>query len=190
MTATDNEALTRGELSELAASARLLGTLLQRELDAELVGALRTAGLAPTLAGLGLHLPVEESPAELDDLAAAYFDAFVSPRHGHPPIQSLAEGGAYDGEPARAVGDLARQLGLERLGERAFGAPPDHLGSELELWAEIVERAPAHAAEFARAHLAWGLPLLHSREARAGFYGRLCAVTAAFIEAALEVRPG
>ncbi len=99
------------------------------------------AGLASTLAGLGLCLPEEDSQAALDDLAAAYFDAFVSPRGGHPPIQSLAEGSGYEGEPARA-------------------------------------------------HLAWALPMLRSREADTGFYGRLCGVTAAFIDVVLESRPG
>ncbi len=172
--------MSAAELPALAASARLLGFLLQCELSPGVVRTL--AGVREALAELGMMLPEPTDEAALEELAAAYFAAFVDPERGPPPVQSVVSGGGYEGPPAAAIRALATQLGLDRDTAAARGAPPDHLGSELELWAEIAERMPAQAPAFAAAHLAWARPWLR-RAAGEGFYGRLCAATLGLVEA-------
>ncbi len=171
------------ETAKLAAAARVLGFLLQRELDAQSLAVLRGPEIAGALAELGLQLPRADDQAALDSWAAEYFEIFVAPNPGPPPIQSLVQGGSYEGKPAAAMRELAAQLGLDRRSQAARGAPPDHLGAQLELWAEVAERAPDQGAAFARSSLAWSLPWLRRQATgRTGFYGRLCAVVADLVE--------
>ncbi|MEZ6197096.1 MAG: molecular chaperone TorD family protein [Planctomycetota bacterium] len=166
----------------LAAAARLLGFLLQRELDEDAVAELRRGGVEPALEALGLALPPEGDTAALEALAAEYFERFVAPRDTPPLVHSLAEGGGYEGEPAAGVRNVAAQLGVARDEDAARGAPVDHLGSELELWAEVRLRAPDQASDFARAYLAWSAPILRQQSGHGGFYGRLSGVVAEFVE--------
>lgn len=169
---------TTPDLAKLAASARIFGILLQRELDGPTVTSLREAGIAPALESLGLHLPEAEDHEALEQLAAEYFEFFIAPDPGPPPVQSLVASGAYEGPSAAGIRNVAEQLGVLRDDDAARGAAPDHLGSELELWAEVSERAPAQSADFAKAFLLWSLPWLESRaRGPASFYGSLCAAT-------------
>jgi TorA maturation chaperone TorD len=178
------------DLAKLAASARIFGILLQRELDAATVNSLREAGIAPALEALGLELPDADDQEALDRLAAEYFEFFVAPDPGPPPVQSLVESGTYEGESAAAIRNVAEQLGVLRDEEAARGAAPDHLGSELELWAEVSERAPEQSADFARAFLIWALPWLDARaQSPASFYASLCAAVRDLLRLLAETAP-
>lgn len=179
--------------AELRATARLLARLLLREVDADLVASLGEPETRDALAALGLALPAASDDAAgdaLDQLAAEYFAHFVNPAGAPPPVQSLAEGGTYEGDAATGVRQVAEAAGVSFDAEEARGAPPDHLGCELLLWDELAGRDPAAAAEFARRHLAWAPSHLRGRAGAAGpstdgFYDRLASVTADFVDEVL-----
>lgn len=158
----------------LAPAARLLGRLLVRELDVATVDELAQPAVAAALAELGIAVP---PPADLDALAAAYFAHFVRPAAGLPPVQSLWLHGQYDGDAAQAVRAIAEAGSLE-LAPGARGAPPDHLGCILLLWADIVEDRPDLAARLQRDHFAWGERALSAVGRGAGFYSSVARAAA------------
>ena len=163
---------------ELAGVGRLLGLILLRELDRETLTALEDPPLAAGLEAMGIELPCESL---LEELAAEYFQYFISPEKGTPLVQSLHQGGSYEGTAAVEVRKVAKAAGVELSEDHLRGAPIDHLAVELFLWSELVERDEAAAAEFAKRHLSWGLGPLNRGE-REGFYRSVGGVTASFIE--------
>jgi len=178
---------TTKEWLALAATARLFGRLLVREIDAPLLAELREPELARALAAVGLRLPPHSSEtgdaALLDELAADYFESFVNPESAAPLVQSLHRGGTYEGPPAVGARRLADAAGVTLDREAARGAPADHLGCLLQLWARVAERSPSEAPEIARTYLAWAvLPLRERAENRRGFYAELAAAAADSIE--------
>ncbi len=163
----------------LAGVAKLFGLLLLRELETETLRSLSDPVLSEILKGSGITMPEE---SELEELAADFFEYFVNPQQGAPLVQSISEGGSYEGDPARDVRKIADAAGVELDPTHLMGAPVDHLAVELALWSVLVERDRSAAVEFTRRHLVWSLPRLRDNE-RQGFYGNVCRVVADFIEA-------
>jgi TorA maturation chaperone TorD len=157
----------------LVPAARLLGRLLVRELDDATLVELTEPAIAAALADLGIHLPAASA---LPQLAADYFDLFVRPASGLPPVQSLWREGQYDGQAAIAVRAIAAAAGRE-LAEGARGAPPDHLGCILLLWAELCDERPELAVRLAQDHMAWGERALQAAAALTGFHADVARVT-------------
>lgn len=181
MTESQVDSNSEVDAQQLSAVSRLLGLLLLRELDEPTIRSLSTPDLEVCLADLGLDMPAADS---LEELGAAYFDSFINPQKGTPLVQSLHEGGSYEGEAARGVRAVAEAASLQLEGEHLRGAPIDHLAVELFLWSELVERDTAAAAEFARRHLAWAGPIL--RRERSCYYSKVCHVVADFLEVVLR----
>ena len=169
-----------------SAVAELLADLLLVELDAERLARLARLddpAVRTALEAVGVSLPGDA--AQLEELAADYYAAFVQPEHGGPLVQSLWTSGTYEGESAAAIRRLATRAGLELDRTIARGAPPDHLGSILALWAATRVAQPQVADELERSHLTWALAPL-GRVGR-GFYGDVARATSAFIELATSV---
>ena len=175
----------------LADTARLLGVLWLREVDQEFLSTSASPEVRAALSGLGLELPASDDPAALDELAASYFAEIVQPEGRPPPVQSLVIEGKYEGSSAAGVRKVADALGVDLDVAAARGAAVDHLGVELCLWAELLDRSPDSATDFARTFLEWSIDWC-DRHARGidGFYGRLFAVSAEFARVALEPVPG
>lgn len=161
----------------LAPVARLLGRLLVRELDADTIVELRQPALAAALDEVGLPVP-ELAAAEA--LATEYFERFLHPAAGLPPVQSLWQEGRYDGEPALAIRAIAAAAAYE-LAPGARGAAPDHLGCILLLWADLVEVRPELARRLQRDHLSWVVRALAPVQAAGGFYGAVAVATTGFV---------
>ncbi len=187
----DTSHATADEMRALAATARLFGRLLVRELDAPLLAELREPGLAHALRDIGVRLPDASAEvstgagdaALLDALAAEYFEMFVSPTEGAPLVQSLHQGGVYEGPPAAGARRLAEAAGVTLDADAARGAPADHLGCLLQLWARVAQRSPSEAGTIANTYLAWAAgPLRLQASRRSGFYAELSAATADWIE--------
>ena len=168
--------------SELGEVARLVGRLLLREVDAATLAELRAPELAEALAAVGLATPAPQ-PDEVATLGAEYFEAFVQPEHGGPPVQSLWTDGTYEGDAAVAVRKLAEAAALDYDRAAARGAPHDHIGSVLCLWAAARERAPEVAARLARDHMGWAQrPLGRQAHAGTGFYSDVARTACALID--------
>ena len=156
---------TTSERAALTATARLFGRLLIRELDEPTLVELRQPALTAALAAAGVAVPSGEPRVVLDALWAD---------------------GQYESDTTAAVRGYAAQAGLAFQRETARGAPPDHLGAELLLWAEIAEPWPEGAARFVEQHLRWAVRPLRvlARERGVGgqFYAGLIAAVAEFLE--------
>ena len=139
--------------------ARLFGQLLLHELSADDLERLREPEVLEALAAVGVDVPPADTP--LDELAAEFFDTLLRPEHG-PPVQSLWSGGSYEGDSAAMIRKLAEAAALDFNKSAARGAPLDHIGSILLLWAEARERAPEVAERLQEDHLAWSLAPGHS----------------------------
>lgn len=178
---------TSTERAALAATARLLGRLLIRELDEATLAELRQPEVAAALAAAGITVPAGEASAVVDALAADYYQRFITPERRPPLIQSLWADGQYESETTAAVRAYAEQAGLAFERAIARGAPPDHLGAELTLWAEIAEPWPDGAARFVQDHLRWAVAPLRAQADEvvgdgSAFYGEVCAAAAELIE--------
>lgn len=163
--------------SAFAPAAALLGRLLVRELDAETLADLRAPEVASALRDLGIEPPAQ---ADLGALAADYFACFLHPAGTLPPVQSLWQGGQYDGDAAVAVRAIAAASGRE-LAAGARAAAPDHLGCILSLWADLSEERPQLAARLQRDHLAWGIAALAPVSQTAGFYAAVARSASALL---------
>lgn len=163
----------------LGAVARLFGELLLRELESDRAAELARDPLREVLEGVGLDLSSLED-FESDRMSEEYFEAVLNPKDAPPLVQSLWEEGRYDGEAAASMRKIAEAAGVEFDPKAARGAPPDHLGCSLLLWAELAERSSS-GSEFAERHLRWALPALESLQNRGGFYGTLAAAILGFV---------
>lgn len=170
------------EARQLSAVGRLLGRLVVREIDQDLLAELSVPALKESLDGLGLDVP---SPTSLDHLAAEFFETVLHPKNHPPLVQSVCEEGRYEGTTTDSVRTIAEQAGVDLDSDLARGAPPDQLGVELLLWAELVERSNS-SAEFAERHLAWAQHPLERIATADGFYGRLAEVVRGFVEVITE----
>lgn len=156
--------------SRLVDVARLFGELLLRELDVATLERLREPATAQAFASLGVELP---EPSELDRVAAEYCDAFLQPQHHPPPIESLWIDGSYEGDTTLAVRALSEAAGLELDRDAARGAPPDHAGSLLLLWAATQEMAPPIAERLVADHFEWIERAMLRVTQLGGFYGQV-----------------
>ena len=163
------------DLDQLAAAARLFGRLLLRELDAASLNELRAPAIAQALAALDVTAPDE---AQLPELDARFFELFLHPDGALPPVQSLWRDGQYDGDAAVGVRALAKAAALEPAAG-ARGAPPDHLGCILLLWAETATTRTDVADAIAQHHLAWAELALQHTLRDDGFYGQVARATIA-----------
>ena len=166
--------MPKEDLAALAGAARLFGDLLLHEVTAESLRAMQEPGTLEILESVGVEVPKESTVSEafLDDLAAEYHSALLAPTGGGaPPVASLWIEGRFEGQIVSRLRELARSAALEFGSEAARGAPVDHLGVLLHLWAASTERAPWVADEIASEHLAWTQAPLHQMQARGGFYG-------------------
>lgn len=163
------------DVAALAASARLFGRLLVRELDPATLRGLQQTEVREALGAVGVEVP---DAADADELAHAWLACFLHPDDGPPPVQSLVRDGKYDGDPAAAVRALAKAAGLE-LAAGARNAPPDHIGCILLLWAELATTRPELVARITDQHLDWAVPVLHATASRRDlpFYPQLAAAT-------------
>lgn len=166
------------EAQALAGAARLFGDLLLVELDDARLDALADPARAELLAELGVDVPEGRGTEAVDELAADYHAAFLRPEGGGaPPIASLWTEGRFEGDIARRVRALGESAALEFGEEAARGAPRDHLGVLLHLWAASIERAPWVADEIAEQHLNWADAPLRKVTDGGGFYGQVAAAT-------------
>jgi len=179
---TEEDSSSRESINALGAVSTLLGHLLLKECDAELVAEFERRGLRPQMAALDLELPAAGDGEALEDLAAEYFQTFLNPSDGFPLVQSLVEEGYYDGAAWQGLRETAKAAGVDYDVGAASGAPMDHLGSELLLWAELAGRDIEAANEFRSRHLLWALAPLQDIPAE-GFYGALAACVCQFISA-------
>ncbi|QDV08813.1 Chaperone protein TorD [Planctomycetes bacterium Poly30] len=169
------------EVASLAGAARLFGDLLLHELTPESLRALREPGPSELLRSVGVDVPVgaDATPEFLDELAAQYHAALLAPTGGGaPPVASLWIEGRYEGHIVARIRELAKSAALDFGPEAARGAPVDHLGALLHLWAASVERAPWVSDELAKEHLGWTNAPLAQMEKRGGFYGSVATATA------------
>lgn len=178
------------DLAALAGAARLFGDLLLTELDADRLRALQGDATAAHLESLGIEVPHGSGSGVLDELAASYHAALLRPTNGGaPPIGSLWTEGRYEGDLAARIRTLAESAAVEFTPEAARGAPVDHLGSILHLWAETTTRAPWAADEIAERHLAWADAPLDRTEAGAhGFYSNVAAASKRLVGLIRETR--
>ncbi len=174
------------EAIALAGAARFFGDLLVVELDAHRLEALQGPEAAALLGPLGLTAPEGTGEGVLDELGAQFHAALLRPDGGGaPPIASLWTEGRYEGAIAGRIRTLAESAALEFDKALTRGAPVDHLGSILHLWAASVERAPWVADEIAEQHLTWIDPCLVQMAAVDGFYGEVAGVVS---QLAREIR--
>ena len=169
------------DAASMAASALLFSTFLLHEVDAELIRRLENSGARARLQEMGLHLPDADAKDAIESLAADYFETFVKPLEGPPPVQSLAEGDSFEGEPAKAMRAIADAAGVSFDAAAARGAPVDHLGAQLAMWAHIHLRDHNASREFAERHLRWSLRHLDRGAQGEAFYDHLSKLVAEFI---------
>ncbi|MFT7464955.1 MAG: TorA maturation chaperone TorD [Pseudohongiellaceae bacterium] len=184
------------ELQALVNTAKLFGDLLLRELTAEQLATLRSPEAAAALAEVGVDVPQamdgDDARRQLDELAAEYHASFIAPHGGGaPPIASLWTEGRYEGAVAARIRVLARSAVVDFDAESARGAPVDHLGALLHLWAATSARAPWVAQEIASQHLAWtDEPLGRVAASSSGFYGDIARATGALVAVLREDATG
>ena len=150
------------EVASLAGAARLFGDLLLHEITAASIRALQEPTPNELLRSVGVDVPADvgaradgdATPEFLDELASQYHAALLAPTGGGaPPVASLWIEGRYEGQIVARIRELARSAALEFGEDAARGAPVDHLGVLLHLWAASAERAPWVSDELARDHL-------------------------------------
>ncbi|MEM7230983.1 MAG: molecular chaperone TorD family protein [Planctomycetota bacterium] len=168
------------DTSSLSAVAELFGRLLIREVDEAFLDALDADTLAE-LRALGLDVRRDE----LEDLATQYFAVLLHPTEHPPLVQSLCVSGHYESASTASIRDIAERAGVEFENESARGAPVDHLGAELFLWAELSRRSSS-AAEFAQQHLSWARQPLQQIARGEGFYARLSGRVHDFLDVICE----
>lgn len=172
------EALTASEVEALCTAARLFGDLLLTELDEHRLAWLRLPEVGGHLAHLGVDLPGDDTG--VDELASQFHRAFLAPdRGGAPLVASLWTEGRYEGSQAARIRDLAAAASVQFHRQAVRGAPVDHLGVVLHLWAATATRAPRVADDLAATHLSWSeAPLARlGGEESFGFYASVARAT-------------
>ena len=159
------------EEQEIQGALELFARLLLKEIDADTLEALSQTELREALADLSIQLPQRD---ELDSLGADYFELFLHPERGAPPIASLWIHGQYEGEVAVQLRKIAESAGYTLDSAASGGAPVDHLGCILLLWIECRRNDPTLARLIAEEYLDWVPRALEQASGTAGFYGQLC----------------
>jgi len=170
------------ETAELSRAVDLIGRLLLKEIDADMLAQLRSGPVCEALAALDLALPDD---ADVEGLAAEYCAAFIGPVDHVPLIQSVHVGDGLESPSANAVRRIATAAGLELDRDATRAAPPDHLGVILCLWAALAEPWPEAALHLSREHLAWAREPLSAAQAHDGFYGRLAGSARSVVDVIL-----
>jgi TorA maturation chaperone TorD len=167
------------ERASLRALADLCGRLLLREANAADLELLRRPDVEAAFSALGVDVPHGATEIVLERLAGEYFQAFARPEAGAPPVASHWRERQAGGDSAAAARRAAMAAGLEFDRAVVRGAPVDHLGHLMVLWARADESAPEVAELLRREHLAWGIDALQGRafDADASFYSDLARAT-------------
>ena len=155
---------------DLVAPLELFAHLLLHELDAGTLVRLRMPEVRRALAELGIQVP---DPSRLESLAATYYECWLQPERGAPPIASLWIHGQYEGQVTVQLRKIAAAVGCELDTTASAGAPIDHLGCLLLLWAQCSEYEPALADLIVDEYLDWAPAALEEAARRSGFYGQL-----------------
>ncbi|MFT5733216.1 MAG: TorA maturation chaperone TorD [Planctomycetota bacterium] len=182
---TSEPGAPKQDLVALAGAARLFGDLLLHEVTVESLRAMQEPGPLALLASVGVVVPDASDPSQefLDELASEYHAALLAPTGGGaPPVASLWIEGRFEGQIVSRLRVLATSAALEFGSEAARGAPVDHLGVLLHLWAASTERAPWVADEIAAEHLAWTHAPLQQMQGRGGFYGGVAVAAAELVQ--------
>ena len=176
--------MTDTEVIQLVGAAKLFGDLLLTELTPDTLRALQEPEARAALTALGVQVPVDENPPEafFDELAAEYHASLLAPTGGGaPPVASLWTEGRFEGQTVARLRTLAESAALEFGSEAARGAPVDHLGVLLHLWASCVDRAPWVSNELAADHLAWTEAPLRQMAKRENFYGSVATAASELV---------
>ncbi len=158
------------EERDMQAALGLFARLLLKEIDAQMLEALRVPHLRVALAELSIQLP---EPQELDALSAAWFEHFLHPERGAPPIASLWIHGQYEGDVAVQLRKIAESAGYTLDLAASGGAPIDNLGCILLLWIECRKTDEALARLITDEYLEWVPRALQEVATTQGFYGQL-----------------
>lgn len=162
----------------LASAAQLFGRLVLAAIDPQLADELWEPEPRAALAQLGLE-PPDPATTDFEELGTEYED-FFHPNDSPPLVQSICEEGRNEGEVVALIVEIVESFGVELEPDDTRGLPPDHLGTELLVWAELADQSSV-ASAFAKRHLAWAIPHLERRAGTDGFYARLSGVLAQFI---------
>jgi hypothetical protein len=133
-------------MESLQSVARLFGHLLLYELNAEMLTELSRGETRDALQELGIRVP---AGAREDALAAEYFDCFVHPEAGAPPVASLWIDGDYGGSCRRDIERWAESVGFSFEPQSELAPVPDHLGEPVAALGGAVSTA-ARAGRRAR----------------------------------------
>jgi len=161
-----------GDQQNLVRALSLFADLLLHELDAETLVRLQQPELRAALGDLGIEVPEE---SELESLASQYFECFLHPERGAPPIASLWIHGQYEGEVTAQIRKIAEAEGCTLDSAASAGAPIDHLGCLLLLWVHCMQHDETLADLIAEEYLTWVPRALRQVATQAGFYGQLAS---------------
>jgi len=179
----DSSSTATGERATLQAVAELVGRLLLKEVDAELLEQMADPKLAEVFNDMGVDFPTSANESSwLEERGADYHDLFLRPETG-PLVQSLWTQGRYEGDSTVRVRQLAQTAGVEFQRAAARGAAPDHLGCLLLLWARTDGRVQVVADELTGAHLRWAEIPLQRIQTSGGFYGAVATLALTLIVA-------
>ena len=170
---------------------RLLGRFWLREVDRELLRALRSPPLREAFTDAGGVLPAGDDDGTIEQLAIDYCRLFIGPTGHLPPYQSVWQGGQLQGTTAAS---MARFIDVVRYdtGRLPRGMMLDHLGVQLDVMGHILSQLTtgqiekdlsALAATFFRTHLTWTADFLNIAPQRAttDFYRSTLALTRVFL---------
>ncbi len=170
---------------------RLLARLWLREVDRELLLALRTPPVRESFSDVGGVLPDDTNDRVLEELASDFCQLFIGPRDHLPPVQSVWQNGQFQGEPARSMSEFLEVIRYDRS-SLPDGQMLDHLGVQLNVMADIINPARSApnaeiveevAGAFFTAHLQWPWELLEaaSGQAATSFYQSVIDLTRGFL---------
>lgn len=115
----------------------LLAQLWIKELDTDLLNALRLNRLGQAYHDAGGLLPSAPSSSEtIDDLHLDYCRLFVGPQGHCPPVQSVWQEGRFEGTAAGSLGLIVDRLGIDTPFVAAL--PHDHIGNILALFGSLL----------------------------------------------------
>ncbi len=182
------ETKVSSNLTELAASCRMVAGFWLNEVDQQTLALLRTPHVREAWIGSGGLMPDDGSiSAEtLNRLAADYCQLLIGPKEHLPPVQSVWSDHVFQSKAA-ASSRRFYQLYADYQRPRSID---DHLGCQLHFAGFLLdqvnhdETAIEVLAAFEREHLGWAEPLLDrvTQKADTDFYRGLAVVTGRLIK--------
>ncbi len=185
----DDTEIDRSGLEQLAAVYGLLAHLWIKEVDQPMLDALNDPQLKSVFESLGGHVPTDNSPAVVEQLAVDYCQLLIGPKGHISPIQSIWEKGQFETASAASM-----QKYFELLpGYRPPTSIKDHIGNQFDFLGELFARAATgdHPETFTRIatlffeeHMEWTHPFFDKVESQAetDFYRGLARLTRNFLQ--------